>query len=837
MVARIDRIVRNAICIGALTALCFGCPAAAAGTAEELRATRVSGVVLGPEGTGVQDAFVFVREQPDLCAMTDARGRFVIAGRLASGVGKLTLLASWSGCKPTVVALDTLKADGLELRLEAEDPQWTKLEVGGAYRLTLRNAAARTGIGSRHEDLRPPDEDMEACIAAYDAFRAEKGEVIMGKLLAGEALTEDESPYQYLLYAEIGRRGILGMRDPKAKAYADAFAALEGQAVGLLREKGFVGKPFRADELVLLRRYAAAKGANGYYHVLPSEQVWRKHNLGGDAIQDFRIIPLEQVYKSSNYRRHASLSLTEFLRWEGLAPWLINMGYWNRTGARFSSKTVDELARDKPVSRYEYTLLSEQYGEKPLIVLYVTLEDRAVHDWKVFFKHLFSAYGDRVRFLYIACPSPYWGDMNIDEFAYFGPNPAEAPLKGRACRYGELDFTPERLALSVRKGFMERTWMPDVPMFLEHPGYAARKQLVTAFRSRMTLIDTDGVVAGYLGCYYDYQMRRAFQTYYMPFDKHDVPLASIAPFEKDLRAVLANGGKYDAEKNQSWALATYPSRQLWGSFSQPPLTISRIDRGKGIVKAKLMGVRPESRAYFGIQDGTEGEYTFRFDAGTRFEDWNGGSYKLADVSALKVGGKMYPDFRVEDIEAPRVRANRGKPKYARGHYKRFDLSKYKDKENQAVRIITCDDPNWRPRFKTLDNMMLLSGTIVEKVDGRMAVEMPRPQIADYPGLRFWEEDRAFAKLDSKYATNDIATHSVPILRRWTEAATPTIRYTFATDDAVRIIRDGNQDTEPTKLQVGDRVTVAYGYWWEKTDGAEGIIYPELVLASSQAGDR
>jgi hypothetical protein len=785
----------------------------------------VTGTVTSPDGNLVRDAFVMLKASPGLCGMTDVTGRFRIAGQ--SPALPATLLVSWAGCKPREIVITEAETQGLAVRLIAQDPEFLKIEVGGAWRISHRGARYRTGLAARRPDRRPPNDDLQECITAYDAFRAGLGEAIMAKLLAGTALTAAEEPYQYLAYAELGLRGVLGKRDPKAKAYADAFATVEKQALLVLNSKGFEGKPFTEGDLIALRRYAAGLAPTGYRHVLPNENIWRKKNLEGDRIRDFRIIPIEQVFASPSYQHFPSLSLTEFVRWEALAPWVRNLGYWDKTKGHFSPRSVEALDKEARAFPYAHTQISKHIGEKPLVVLYVTLEDRAVHDWKLLFKHLANAYAGQANFIYIAAPSPYWGDMHIEEFAYYGPNPAQAPLKGLACRFGELDFTPARLALTVRKGFMERTWLPNVPIFLEYPGYAARSQLTTAFRARLTIIDTDGIVSGFMGSYYDYGMRRAFQTYYMPFDKHDVPLASIAPFEKDLRAVIDNGGKYNPAKCVKWPIATYPKRQLVGTYHKPPFKLVSFDPQTGTVKATLA-----NSTGFSVAKEALGEYTFLVDDTTRVENWNDETYRIEGLDALKPGRMFYPDFWIADIEEPRLTAKKGRFRSPKGHHKLFDIARYKGKRNRTVRVILCDDLDWRPLFSSLKNMMLLSGTIVQKKNGRIAVEMPRPKLIDYPGLKFWDEDKAFAKLDSVHATNDLAARIVPVLRRWTKATTPTIRYTFVVDDAVRIIRDGTQDAEPAKLEAGDRVTVAYGFWWEKKGGSREVIYPELIIASS-----
>jgi len=63
----------------------------------------ITGTVKSPEGKPVKDAFVMLKSCPWLCAMTDARGSFRVAGRAHALPDRL--LVSWAGCRASEMSI------------------------------------------------------------------------------------------------------------------------------------------------------------------------------------------------------------------------------------------------------------------------------------------------------------------------------------------------------------------------------------------------------------------------------------------------------------------------------------------------------------------------------------------------------------------------------------------------------------------------------------------------------------------------------------------------------------------------------------------------------------
>ncbi len=789
---------------------------------------QLSGVVLNPDGNPVKDAVVFLKEYPPMCAVTDGDGKYQISGLAPKS--NYSLWTSWAGCKTTKIDLQKLVNDKLDIHLQAQDKYFTKLEVGGAYRV----------VEIRAKDFKykqdPLSKEMQECIKIYDDFRATKGKIIIDKILKDKTLDEYEEQYKYLLIGELGAYGwygegrgqygyILGKRPEFAKEYNYYRDILE-QTEKLLIEKGWTGGSlFSDDEFELLRSYIAIKGGTTprRYYPNPKKDL-AEYDKIGEKIPNFQLIPFDEIIKRSGFSVYPSLSATELFRVEGLGSLFMHLGYWNKDeNDKFYFKSRKEVAKENPKQTYPFVNIKDYYDEKPVMVNNFNLEERAVVDWPILWKHLHHVYGEQINFIHLDRYSPWVGDIRIDDRAYFGNSKNESPYNGLVSRYGEITWTVERQARKLMQCYMERPYLPANDICISAWGYSALAHLNK--NKNISLIDRNGIIATSSPWYHlgvgsggpGGIVWKIGQTYNSPFNRWDVPVSYIATMEKDVRAVLKNDGYYDKDVNQSFVMADMPTRVLWGDEdANPPFKIISINKNKNEITT-ILDYKEAS-----------GKYIFKFDEITRFVERseNEEIINIVNDSALKVGMAIFPDFEVDEKLDKRPLG--GDYNAIKDIYKPFDISKYKNKTLKAVRVLNYR-PAWTDRLM-FEKIMVLSGTIT-KIDGReIIVDFPRPNEDNSPGLRFWNKYQDIADPEL-FEFEPAAVHTVPIMQRWANDENEIIKYSFYIDDAVRIVKNGEANMKWSSLETGDKVTVCYQIWYEKQYSGNVTIYPELLFAS------
>jgi hypothetical protein len=832
-------------------------------SAQEPVNVTISGTLKDYDGKPVKDGFVMLQGSPRLCATTDGLGQFKIMGKALALPD--TLLASWAGCDTSETPITKAETKELIIQLKAEDREFTKIEVGCAI-LASRAGANRKihGLYEKLKDgLRKITVDEQICVDAYRGFLKDKGEAIITKILPGKELTAEEAKFRYVLHAEISVRG--GYEAfAKAKDDDDEFRVYTRKILELGKKamtKGYTGERILAEDLEAMRLYRAVQAiyAPASGKLMPGwiryDKKWARYPHVGEEMLDFTFLDFDAMLKSAAYSNYSTLSLTEFLRFESLGNLF----------SRFAAHSVEESGRIAPAqpatlrARYHHDYeklvpMAEALSKEKLTLLsWVCWEDRTYPSpncWLV--EYLRRAYGDKLNVVILGAPSPLYGDMVIDEFRFFGPNPNAAPLRGLDTRFGEEDNTAERLARITKVAIMENPVISG-RVLLELPGkpynfYGFSGQQY----DHITLVDREGRTVSMGERSFNgltltggwWEKSSFFGDYYHAFRQH-------TRIERFIRAFIANGGKFDKGLLDTELHQTYPSRQF---AKQDVFVVRSIDVGKGILHAGW--VKPKGRGSYGGIGDWPGEpeqgivVRFKISRDTRIvlrtrdgKAWwppKVGEFhaapddvikQLATLTDLRPGDRFWADIVIAEKQStPRKHLSDKFKKEDR--LRGFDMAKYLDKELDAVRIQNFLDSRARGgnAHYIMGSMMPLYGTIAE-IDGVIAtVTIAKEDVVNMRGYQFWKQEEEIA--DTAISESGYARRSLPVIKRWAEGSDADRTYKFVADRAVRMTRNGQVERAAADLKVGDYVYVTYHMWYETQHQGKCLIYPETIMAAS-----
>gem|GEM_PF-2521106 len=853
---------------------------------------NISGTLKNYNGQPVQDGFVMLQNNPRLCTLTDGQGRFKITGKAHSLPD--TLLVSWAGCEIAKIPVTQGKIKDLKIQLKAEDPEYTKIEVGGAILATDAGAAHRVKLTKElRKTSRKLTADEKICIAAYKKFLKVKGEKIIKKIITGKKLSADESKYRYLLHAEISSRaGYSIFGGAKKGAREDAYKTYCRPIVAQARKvfaKGYKGERLTADDVETLRLYRAIQavfkpgndlvmrpGFAGfkYYanNMIPYPVIGKK-------IHDCSFFDFETVLQSPDFSNYSSLSLTEFIRLESLADMF----------ARFAGTKLNEEGLLAPKTKKElqriYWKESEQLitldeivasAQKPIAIFWQCYEDRTFPSRAArYAEYLRRAYRDQMEVIVVHSPSPLHGDMYINELRYFGQNPEAKPLSGLNTRFGEEDNTPLRHARTIKVACMENPVISG-PIYLENASlhYTCFSVKKKGFGHTPTLLDKNGIKSFGFGAHraLNFEISEQYNNP-SPFCKSYAHMwAPYAIIEQELRVLLKNNGVYDAEKmGQSFHL-TYPTRHF---SPHDQYEFKSYDKKTGILYAAW--VKPKTRNHYPIihrwgkiEPGVE--FRFKISPDTRivlrkkdgkafwptpqeYEKLKGDFFgtgpgitrSVSTIEDLRPGDRFFADYIINDkqtkprrrlcdeIDIDDYRTENQKLDLTKGDLlPGFDIEKYKGKVLDTVRIHNFYDSRGMASNQgpTMGSLMPLYGRIT-KLDGKvMTVKINADEVKEMHGYKFWKEEAKTASVER--SSKSYARNTVPVIMRWAEGTDEDRTYRFALDRAVRITRNGEYENITTQdLCVGDYVFIEYDSFYEKNHQGKGLIYPETVMASSQ----
>jgi len=832
---------------------------------------NISGSLKDYNDKPVKEGFVMLQNHPRLCTTTDGKGQFKITGNIHALPD--TLLASWAGCETAEIPITNAVMKKLNIKLKAEDRDYTKIEVGCA--ILASRAGADYKIHHTYEKLkdttRKITKDEQVCVDAYQAFLKNKGEVIIKKILAGKELSADEAKYRYLLHAEISKRAgfkLFGKQKKgvKQNPYQSYCRPILDQAMKVMH-KGYKGEQLTSEDIETLRLFRAIQavfkpgnddilsintaGFNTHVQRITTPPVGKKYS-------DFSFLELDPILKDKAFSNYSSLSLTEFVRLESLAD-LFN---------RFVSVKLNEDGLLAPTPKNElrnkYWKTHEQIkslselvdaANKPVVLCWTVLEDRTYPSPEArFAEYLRRAYKDQIEVITVSAPSPIYGDMSIDEFRYFGPNPNAEPLLGLDTRFGEEDNTPMRHARIVKIGCMENPVISG-PVFLEVPGNPYRA-FATKGNTFVALLDKKGTKS------YDHH-NASFSVSEGYWEKNPFNFSyyqgenDYGCFEQELRALLKNKGVYDDAVMGKTLFPTYPSRLL---AKHDQMEVKRIDHTNNIIYAGW--IKPTGRGAYPIIDRygkCEPDIEFQFKispdtrivlrkkngkaywpnlktlkkTGTRFMgDFDGVTKGLATLNDLQIGDRFLADFVINEKQSSPRKKLSDKIDKKKDLLPGLDMEKYAGKLLDTVRIqnfLDCRGRIANAAF-TMGSLMPLYGKITKINGTKITVKIAKEDVVNMRGYQFWKQEEKNA--DPAVSEVDYARKTMPVINRWAEGSDKDRTYTFVVDRAVRITRNGKGEKTIKDLKVGDYVYIAYHMWYETQHQGKCDIYPETIMASS-----
>jgi hypothetical protein len=558
----------------------------------------------------------------------------------------------------------------------AASDEWKRVLTGAALAIgpyTGREAAVKQLKG-----------DRKAAHEAFQEWMATEGDALYAKWRAGEALSERDRPYRYILnglaFARYHHESRKNLRARKPLTPEDEHAIRHWKAVTragqAVLKKGYLGAPLTEAEVEALRLYAmlvdcACTGGRVLpFHLGLTETVRLPNNryglrLGAMA-PEFLLPKMVAFLDSPAYTDANPHILTHALRPLILREHLLNLqGYEpdpGSDGTRVRAKPVEMLAgKDK-----HYVRLSDFRGKKPVLLVLANPSDAWCWHWKIapMFEPLWQAYQDKLA-LFVIHTTIHDTYMPMKDF--LGPTP------GRASAVHELSL--EERARASKMFYMN--W----PHFtFEYLLDDMSQRTRNAYRDQgggayVVLVDLDGRIA-YLDYHQDVPQGLSFYDEYV--------YVRMNHLESRLKAFFDGGGRYGPE-----ILTPFPE------WRRPPL----------LQDATLVSADPET--------GTLAVRTAKGEAGKLYrfllmpETRVTANYEPATLGEMNPGDKVSVSYFAEDADAPVKRAR----------YVQSD-------EDWARRVQTI----WIPgRVKS-----------VQAADGRLEVTPVCPPTEQMKGLGFWD---------------------------------------------------------------------------------------------------
>ena len=808
-----------------------------------------------------------LQNHPRLCATTDGKGQFKITGNIHALPD--TLLASWAGCETAKIPITNAVMKKLNIKLKAEDRDYTKIEVGCAI-LASRKGTERKlpGLYPKLKDTtRRITADEQVCVDAYQAFLKDQGEAIISKIISNKKLSDNEAKYRYLLHAELSARiGRSATRINKEKDKSEQKKycnSVVTRGMESLR-KGFTGEKLTSEDVENIRLHRAIQAVTNpsanldikFAGLAEHKKDFARAPRIGEKYPDVSFLEFDPILKSKDYSDYSSLSLTEFLRLESLAAVFSQFKTFKMDNGKLRPSSAEELKHVYAETHEKLKSLEEiiASANKPVVLCWTVFEDRTYPVQEARFgEYLRKAYQNKIEVITVSSPSPLWGDMVIDEHRYYGANPKSAPLLGKNTRLGEEDNTPARLARITKIGCMENPVISG-DIFLELAGRPYTSLLIPhrPNNTLLALIDKNGIRS-----FAFHQTLFAVSEGYWKknpfnFSYYHGPV-SYANFEHELRALLKNDGVYSDKIMGQTLFPTYPQTQ-YNDHDQ--FEVKSIDHKKGIITAGW--VKPSGRGVYPVihrygECEKDIDFHFKISQDTRivlrkkagkaywppydeikdtgfFSDLDGVEKGLAQLKELRAGDRFFAEYIINDKQTtPRRKLNDKltKDDFLPG----FNVDKYQGKLLDTVRIQNFMDGDRASgnKYYLLGRLMPLYGTVKENKNGTLSVEIDQEDILKMRGYQYWKE--AGEKADLNTSERNFAANIMPVINRWAEGSDADRMYEFILDRAVRIFRNGEVKTRED-VKVGDTVYITYHMWYETLHQGKCDIYPETIMASS-----
>jgi len=463
--------------------------------------------------------------------------------------------------------------------------------------------------------------------------------------------------------------------------------------------------------------------------------------------------------------------------------------------------------------------------------------------------------------LYIANVSTYAGDMWEDEHLYFGTNKAARPLLGIDAPAMQHETTPESLARITKLNQMKNPWY-SWPIYLGNVSMTS-PIIISGNRYRdLALFDAEGVRVCWNG---GLGVPEETGANGQNVSSHHTPFYGYYIIEKNLRILLANGGRFDQEKADFTFPAVPPRALIPGRAFRPDrkgwhgfcLNVKSVDletseivveSGQFFRNHQLEKVKDKFKMTLVVDENT------RIVIKEKEKNFNGrhnpvwlDSYRhgtLKDIvkgDLLRVDILLDPEPKFEDEKARNVEEHYttclGKSsKCARAKYKKafkvFSPIHCKDKKVKALRIWNNHTGGGDTK---VHQQIVFWGEIKKMNPDKKTIEvhMTKPDGNEIHGYRFWKEagDKADIAEDTRgrvYRTAEKLAAST----RYVEGSDEDRIRVFHIDGGVRISRNGVPEKAFEDFKVGDKISVFYLPFYESQYNNTIPIYPEVILSSS-----
>jgi hypothetical protein len=824
----------------------------------------IEGTLVNSDGQPINEGFVMLQGNSQINALTCSDGRFRMEG-LAWAMPDV-LLASSAGKEVCQIKLDRTQVKGLVIKLQQQDPSFTKIEMGMALKIGW------VTIYADHR-TRPLTDGERECLQAYDDFFKNRGYGIMSKMLKEAPLTDDEKRYEYILASQIWCRSTsVDPTDTDLQAEKQYYEAVHKEYFRITL-KAIRRLRLTEDDVHMLRLFVAMFQGTG----MDPTSIDFSHEMGTFTFPhptpgamlpfDVPLLLTSPLLSSSVWNNYTSLCATAHLRLEGI--WTLLDAYWKwriQGENTLSMSPLEEWKQHYWQDWYHVTSVNELVKKADGKPVYLVCDNFADLTYPGFYtrqaEYFRRAYHGLVDIYETSQTSGYpYLDTWIDEWTCYGPNPKRDPVAGLDCpRWEEDNYTPLRHARTDKLVAMTRLPWVSGETLLDIPRYSSFLDDQVSLHN-IILLDRDAKLAlPYCSpvCWTLVTTRyfsdnESVGTYTRQGDED---YANSLIYEQILRGVIANGGRIDP-KIYDKVLIQYPDTF---TAKDDLFVVKSVDKLSGIIHAgwfdpgnedaRIKGAGWGSNPNFGGQ--SQGDFLFKVNPGTRYvgrfkngdSSWvqpapeevvvpQGMEYHLLKLDDLKPGEKFYitlrfpkpfPVFdmstllkRQGDVSAASEEERKQRPTF-------FDMSKYDGKELSVERITN---------YLSLDcyygegvNFMPLYGRIVAKEDNVITVKIDQNEVREMSGYRFWKEEEAAGR-----PVDDGAKWFWPTLKRWGDGTDEDRAYRFKIDGATDVYKNG-RTAEANDVAVGDYVFVEYERWWETQNLQKEIILPEWLQASS-----
>ncbi len=708
--------------------------------------------------------------------MQKSAGRSPSKGRLYPhkiiGIFLITLLF-----QPTVTAEEKSLAEWQSyVQEQVRQPQKRSLEfesiqIGAAYCTgDYQRFIRKHTFESKHATLQPH-------IQKYKEFIKGPGKAMLDKWLAGEALTEEEKPYRFIL--EATRCEVLHERGKKEYR---TWAKEVTHEVTRLMGKAYTQKKLSNEDMDKLRLAALGIKLQGAanreycpFYIFRD----RKTNLPPRSIlSNKEAAILSSVLAHPNYTDlPRPFPMIEPFTWEGMLEYVLVLNSYHVTTNTDGAVKWEYI--EKQDTRFQFEKLFAH--DRPTLVLFEHPRDSWSSKWSLpALEALYMAYGDKIDIKIVAVN---YGDNCPPTHNYFVP--VKDRLAPQQREYHAYSY--KNMARMCKEHYMNFPHM-KVPFLLDSPG----RILQDSFKSIGgqtcgVLVDKNHKLVMAFGTPTYRKIPRIYHLENLPFQASMV-IHMWNHVEQEIREVLANKGdvvpgrpnpglrfqgleNYLIPKSMEEAIRQRGSR-AWVHMRGH---VTHIDIGK-----EQITIKGKKEKIFNIVDGCR----ISVDG------------KEAALNAITVGDKVGITYMLKN---------------------QFG--------NDRTLIITGlwkGEPSY-PGGKDTDIWFCGKIKAIDSDNKILTLFMKKQDPLEYPGYQFWKEAG-----ETAYIEGDNAMQSLPIVTQWIMGDDLARTFRFKMDAAVGTFLNG-KETKFSELKIGDFAGISISY--KCIDRLNQTLNPEYVRAT------